>query len=194
MTYPQIEHMIAPMNAPTYRQATWHDAETIAGLHTENWWVAYRGMLPDAYLGGPIASERLALWRSRLASPDAERLFVLLAESGAALVGFVCVLLDEESQRGACLDNLHVLSGWRGRGLGRALFGRATRWANVTVPGRVMHLWVLEGNLDARRFYDALGGEIVERLQKEVVKGVIVASIRYFWPDLQALEVKLGCG
>jgi GNAT superfamily N-acetyltransferase len=186
--------MIAPMDAISYRQAARHDAEAIAGLQTENWQAAYRGMLPDAYLDGPVASERLALWRSRLASPGAGRLFVLLAESGEELVGFVCVLLDEEPQWGACLDNLHVLPGWRGRGIGRALFGRAARWVNSVVPGWGMHLWVLEANLDARRFYDALGGEIVERLQKKVVKGAIVASIRYFWPDLQALEVELGCG
>lgn len=182
------------MQTLTYRQPTWHDAEAIAGLQTENWRAAYRGMLPDAYLDGPIASERLDLWRSRLNSPDAGRLFVLQAESGGALVGFVCVLLDEEPQWGACLDNLHVRPEWRGRGLGRVLFGRAARWVVSMEPGWGIHLWVLEANLGARRFYDALGGKIVERLLKEVVEGAIVASIRYVWPDLQALVGELDRG
>ena len=186
--------MIAPMNAFTYRQATWRDAEAVAGLHTENWRAAYRGILPDDYLDGPIVSERLELWRSRLNSPHVHRHFVLLAESGADLVGFVCVLLDEEPRWGACLDNLHVLPGWRGKGIGRALFGWAARWVTSIEPGWGMHLWVLEANLDARRFYEALGGEFVEHLHKRVVEGAIVASIRYFWPDLQALEIELDRG
>jgi len=53
------------MNAVTYRQATWADAEAIASVHTENWWEADRGILADAYPKGPFANERLDLWRSR---------------------------------------------------------------------------------------------------------------------------------
>lgn len=175
------------MQTLSFRRATPADAAEIASLHTENWREAYRGILPDAYLKGPIASERLNLWRSRFASPGADRLFVLLAESEGDLAGFVCLLLDEEPQWGACLDNLHVLPGWRGKGIGRELFGRATRWVVSTEPGWGMHLWVLEANLDARRFYEALGGELVERRPKKVVEGIIVPSVRYAWHDLAEL-------
>jgi len=172
------------MNTVTYRQATRADAEAIASVHTKNWREAYRGILPDAYLKGPIANERLDLWRSRFAAAGADRHFVLLAESEGDLVGFVCVLLDEEPQWGACLDNLHILPGWRGRGMGRELFGLAAQWVMSIEPGQGMHLWVLEANLGARRFYEALGGEIVEHRHKEVAEGVAIPSVRYFWPDL----------
>jgi GNAT superfamily N-acetyltransferase len=171
----------------SFRRATPADAGAIASLHSENWREAYGGIMPDAYLKGPIVNERLNLWRSRLASPGADRHFVLLAESGGDLVGFVCVLLDEEPQWGACLDNLHVLPGWRGKGIGRELFGRGARWVISIEPGWGMHLWVLEANLDARRFYEVLGGELVERRPKEVVEGIIVPSVRYAWHDLAEL-------
>jgi GNAT superfamily N-acetyltransferase len=172
----------------SFRQATPSDAGAIASVHTENWREAYRGILPDAYLKGPVVSDRLNLWRARFASPGADRHFVLLAESEMELAGFVCLLLDEEPQWGACLDNLHVLPCWRGKGIGRALFGRAARWVVSVEPGWGMHLWVLEANLDARRFYEALGGELVERRPKEVVAGIIVPSVRYAWHDLAELE------
>jgi GNAT superfamily N-acetyltransferase len=175
------------MKPLSFRQATPGDAEAIASVHTENWREAYRGILPDPYLKGPIANERLNLWRSRFASPGADRNLVLLAEYQRDLVGFVCVLLDEEPQWGACLDNLHVLPGWRGKGTGRDLFGRAVRWVMSLESGWGMHLWVLEANLDARRFYAALGGELVERRHKEVVEGIIVPSVRYAWHDLAEL-------
>ena len=175
------------MKSLTYRQATSADAEAIASLHTVNWREAYRGILPDAYLDGPIVGERLDLWRSRFASPGADRHFVLLAESEGDLVGFVCVLLDEEPQWGACLDNLHVLPGWRSRGIGRELFGRAARWSMSTEPGWGLHLWVLEANLGARRFYEALDGEIVERRHKNVAVGVTVPAVRYLWHELEGL-------
>ena len=171
----------------TYRQATSADAEAIASVHTENWREAYRGILPDAYLDGPIANERLDLWRSRFASPGADRHFVLLAESGGDLAGFVCVLLDEDPQWGACLDNLHVLPEWRGRGIGRELLGRAARWVMSIEPGCGIHLWVLEANLGARRFYEALGAKLVEHRRKKVAEGITVPSVRYLWHDLEQL-------
>ena len=175
------------MKTLSFRRATPADAGAIASLHTENWQEAYRDILPHTYLKGPIVNERLSLWRSRLASPGADRHSVLLAESGGDLVGFVCVLLDEEPQWGACLDNLHVLPGWRGKGIGRELFGRAARWVISIEPDWGLHLWVLEANLDARRFYEVLGGELVERRPKEVVEGIIVPSVRYAWHDLAEL-------
>ena len=175
------------MNEIRFRDATQEDGEVIASLQTENWRNAYRGILPDAYLDGPIGDERAALWQSRLSSPGADRRFVHLAESGGMLIGFVCVLMDEDPLWGACLNNLHVLSQWRGLGLGRQLFSRAAQWVRCTEPGWGIYLWVLEANLNARRFYDALGGKAVERRVKKVAEGIEIPSIRYAWHDLDEL-------
>jgi GNAT superfamily N-acetyltransferase len=165
------------------RSATLADCQSIASLHTASWRNTYRGILPDAYLDGPIAEERANLWRTRLASPGADRRQVLLVEGEEGLVGFVCVLLDQEPLWGACLDNLHVLPGLRGRGLGRQLFSSAAQWVVSEEPGWPMHLWVFEANYGARRFYDALGGRVVGHRLKETPAGVKIASLRYVWRD-----------
>jgi GNAT superfamily N-acetyltransferase len=179
------------METFVFRPACHTDIEAIASLHTENWRDAYRGTLPDAYLDGPIVHERASLWEARLSSPDAHRTLVLLAEQETKLVGFACVLLDEEPQWGAFLDNLHVLPNCRGQGLGRQLFGRAAQWVLAMEPGWGMHLWVFEANSGARRLYDRLGGEIVEQHAKKVVEGIEIPSLRYFWPDLKVVLDKL---
>lgn len=171
----------------SYRRATCVDAQTIAALHIENWRDVYRGILPDRYLDNFIAEERSSLWQARFSSPDADRQYILLAEVHRKPVGFVCVLLDEEPQWGACLDNLHVLPGLRNKGIGRQLFIRAARWVMATAPGVPIHLWVFEANGAARRFYDACEGKIVACQSKKIAQGVEILSVLYVWNDVQML-------
>lgn len=157
------------------------DAPAIAALHIESWRSAYRGLLPDDFLDGPVVEDRVRLWNARMPAPDLHRRLVLKAVADGALVGFVCVLLDEEPAWGALLDNLHVKPELRGLGIGRRLFREARDWVSVAAPGQRMHLTVIEGNLEARRFYDRHGGAIVERKIKEVIPGTRLTILRYVW-------------
>jgi GNAT superfamily N-acetyltransferase len=171
----------------TFRKATESDVKEIASLHTESWRDAYRIILPDSYLDCQLAEERANFWRSRFSSLDPHRFLVVLGEMPGELVGFACVLLDRDPPWGACLDNLHVSPRWRSRGMGRQLLGRAAQWVRATEPGWPIHLWVFEANAGARRFYDALGGEIVEYRKMKVQNGIEITSLRYIWRDLQEL-------
>ena len=182
------------MNPVTFRPATLADSQRIASLHTVSWRDAYRGILPDSYLAGPIAEERVNLWRSRLSSPGGDRRYVLLAEAEGTLVAFVCALLDEEPLWGAYLDNLHVLPELKGRGLGRQLFRRAAQWVMSNEPGWPIHLWVFEANDEARRFYAALGGEVVEYRLKQAPGETEIPSLCYVWRDLRVLLNNLKSG
>lgn len=174
-------------SAVTFRPGTAEDGVIVAELHTASWRGAYRGILPDAYLDGAIAEERLGLWKARLSSCSADRRLVLLAEDPLGLAGFVCVLLDEEPGWGACLDNLHVRSGIQGRGLGRRLFAEAAQWVASREPGWPLHLWVFEANRAARGFYDRFRGEAVAREVKRTPGKAEVPSLRYVWRDVGIL-------
>jgi len=182
------------MNPVTFRPATLADSQRIASLHTVSWRDVYRGILPDAFLAGPIVDERTTHWHSRLSSPGTNRRYVQLAEVEGTLVAFVCVLLDEEALWGACLDNLHVLPKLRSHGLGRQLFSRAVQWVMSNEPGWPIHLWVFEANHGARRFYDALSGEVIEHRLKQAPGGADISSLRYIWRDLQVLLNNLKSG
>jgi GNAT superfamily N-acetyltransferase len=157
------------------------DADAVAALHIASWRDAYRGLVPDAYLAETIADERPRFWKARMSEPDDGR-FILKAMEGEDLVGFTCVLRDADPDWGPLLDNLHVRPDRRGRGIGRALLEASREWSVGAAPGRPMHLWVIEGNLGARRFYDREGGTVMARDRLELVPGIQVTALRYVWP------------
>ena len=50
----------------TLRGARPDDREAVSALHVSSWLNAYRGMLPDGYLDGPLRPELEAYWRQAL--------------------------------------------------------------------------------------------------------------------------------
>lgn len=165
--------------------ATASDAAAIALLHAQSWRIAYRGLLTDEYLDAHVLRDRASFWSARFASPEPERRLVLKACDESALLGFVCVLLDEEPAWGARLDNLHVSPGLKGTGIGYALFQAAREWTANMLPDPSMHLWCVERNLVARRFYDRQGGSVVETAVRPIAQGLCLPELRYLWPPLR---------
>lgn len=163
------------------------DADGIADLHARSWRATYRGLFSDAFLDGPVFAERKALWIKRLGNWDPARNVVLLAQGDDGLAGFASVMLDTEPQWGARLDNLHVDPERKGRGVGRSLMREAARWVQAGNRASMLHLMVFEGNVAARRFYDAMGGECVERREVTVEDGTRLVELRYLWRDLAVL-------
>lgn len=141
-------------------------------------------MLPDQYLDEEITADRAAFWRARFDAPASERRLILKATSEDTLDGFACVLLVAEPDWGARLDNLHVRPQLKGQGIGHALFQAAREWIAQVAPAESMHLWVVEANHAARRFYDREGGAVVERATRPVARGLSVPELRYQWPPL----------
>jgi GNAT superfamily N-acetyltransferase len=164
------------------------DAHAIAMLHAESWRSAYRGILSDAFLDGPIFAERRALWEARLSGePPIPSQHVALAERDGEATAFVCVQLDADPTWGALLDNLHVSPSAKGLGLGRRLMAEAATWVLRQRPDSRLHLWVYEQNLPARRFYEHLGGVANEQGLHEAPDGSRAKAVRYGWTDLERL-------
>jgi GNAT superfamily N-acetyltransferase len=156
------------------------DAAAIAALHAESWRSAYRGLVPEGFLDGPVIAERLYYWISRMADEDEVRL-ILKAVENSTIAGFVCAVRDADPEWGPLLDNLHVRPGWKGRGIGREMLAAARRWAAEVAPGDPMHLWVIEDNTAARAFYDRVGGTVVERQIVDFTAGISTPALRYIW-------------
>ncbi|WP_053074214.1 GNAT family N-acetyltransferase [Chromobacterium sp. LK1] len=163
------------------RAADARDVERIAALHVASWQQHYRGILPDEYLDQRAWDERLTLWRQRFAaaSPPWVRLALWYGES----VGFVCLLPDEAPERGVYLDNLHVLPGQQGRGVGRALMAAAAAEALRVAPGRPLYLWVYQANHAACGFYRSLGGVASTPREVDTAAGSRAQALSYQWDD-----------
>ena len=171
------------------------DAITVADLHTASWRSAYRGMLRDDYLDGDIATERRQVWTQRLETPlDANYGFI--AESAEGPVGFVFLYGRADAAWGTLIDNLHVLPGQKGRGIGRTLLEAAAHETQRRFPDDGVYLYVFEKNLAARRFYASIGGREVERGIVEPPGGDAQAHWRVAWDDAAHLlaSVRDGTG
>lgn len=154
----------------------------IAAVHAASWRLAYRGSLDDDYLDGDIASEREAMWASRLNRP-APGQRVIVADAEGDITGFACVYLDHHRRWGSMLDNLHVRGDCQRQGLGSKLL-RAVglELAASSVSG--LYLWVLEANAHAVDFYRAHGARRVGADLWQAPCGTQVPRIRMAWePD-----------
>jgi GNAT superfamily N-acetyltransferase len=160
--------------------ATPRDVEAIAALHAASWRATYRGIMPDDFLDREADADRLRHWRSRMQALGPETI-LLKAVSGDALWAFACTFLDADGTWGALLDNLHVAPTQTGQGIGARLLIATLERVNQVRPHGRLHLWVFEANTRARRFYERLGGVLVEQKVVEVVPGVRVPELRYAW-------------
>jgi ribosomal protein S18 acetylase RimI-like enzyme len=167
------------------------DASTVAELHTTSWRSAYRGMLRDEYLDGDIAVERRQVWAARLAAPVHAN-YGFMAESDAGPVGFVYLLGGADATWGTLVDNLHVVPGMKGRGIGRRLLAAAAHETLRRFPNDGVYLYVFEANLAARGFYASIGGREVERGVVEPPGGGSQVHWRVAWNGAGQLLAFLG--
>jgi ribosomal protein S18 acetylase RimI-like enzyme len=145
-----------------YRVGVAADAAEVAVLHADSWRRHYRGAYSDSYLDGDIVADRLKVWAGRMADPREDRV-TIVAETDARLVGFVHAVLDGDQLWGVLIDNLHVTYGLKRHRIGSTLLQGAARMIVERRPSSGMYLWVQEQNVAAQRFYEARGGQRVER-------------------------------
>lgn len=165
----------------TYRTATVADADRIAALHARSWQETYRGIMPDYFLDNEVEAERLDVWRQRFGEQPPNRQ-IIVAEEQEQLVGFACVVTGSDPVYGALLDNLHVASAHKGRGIGRSLIKQAAGWVQQQDATSPFYLWVYEQNHPAKAFYDGLGA-----INQEAVRGEHGVVLRYVWPDVSTI-------
>ena len=171
------------MGALHIRDAGIDDAANVASIHCASWRSAYAGILEQSFLDGPIEIDRAALWLDRLVNPQAEQIVLIAEEAPARPMGFLCAFGDVDQNWGSLIDNTPVLPSHRGHGGGgRMMQNVATRLASRH-PGMGIHLWVFEANEAGLRFYERLGGKVVERDTSRIPAARGAAVLRLHWPD-----------
>jgi ribosomal protein S18 acetylase RimI-like enzyme len=185
-------YTIGAMNT-ALRSASAADADAIANLHAESWRATYRGAYPDAYLDGPVFEDRRSVWRERLAHPPTnQHVIVVVGDDvivadptivGPPVLGFICVLGDDDSAYGSYIDNLHVAPHLKRSGIGIQLMREAAAWLVAGYPSLGVYLGVSKTNENARRFYEALGARDDGCIEKPTPAGGTSPVHRYTWPD-----------
>ncbi len=185
------------------RPARPSDSGAIAALHALSWQRTYRDILSNDYLDHEVVDDRHDLWAARFSKFDQFQHHVAVAvehegTQAETVTGFVCVLLDEEPEHSALLDNLHVSPDRHGGGIGRRLMASAAHWVAAMRPDWPMHLWVYERNLRTVAFYRTTGGVAVDHRTIVTPAGNRAGVLRFEWavPATLArmLDASLGAG
>ncbi len=171
------------------RRATVFDAEAIAAIRIEGWRTSYRGMIPDSYLDEMDMNENVLHWRTILqALPVKEdALCVYVAVSEDEIVGFVSAMklaepkLDKQGE----INAIYIRPQWQRCGIGKRMMHKAAR--SLQAMGcQSCVIWVIDGNAQARNFYEELGGEILVE-QEFSWDGLDLTEVGYGWNDLNVL-------
>lgn len=168
------------------RQATYADFASVAALHAESWEHTYRGILSDHFLDHEVRADRLAVWEERLREPGPLQHTVLATENDT-VAGFVCLMLEDDPQFGALVDNLHVRAHYRKAGIGKLLLKECARIILTQTAAPLMYLWVYEKNENARTAYEKMGALHIETVDKTNDDGSESRICRYIWKDVSMI-------
>jgi ribosomal protein S18 acetylase RimI-like enzyme len=163
------------------RDAVVTDHFPIARLHATSWRAAYQGALSDEYLARDVMNDRSTVWHERLHRPKVSQI-VIVSHAGDALLGFACAFVGEDAQWGSLVDNIHVAQAARRQGLGGQLLAEIAARCAARDPDAGLHLWVLQTNVNAQLFYEALGAERAGEGVWSAPDGSQIPELRYAWP------------
>lgn len=132
------------------------DLAAVGALHRRSRMAAYSGLLSTAGLTSGSDAAMAEWWTERRRwERDTHRMAV--AEAAGTVIGF-SYLGVSETPGAVELYAIHVEPGLIGRGIGSALMAAARiDLTAVAGPEKSAVLWVLTGNVRARRFYEADG-------------------------------------
>jgi ribosomal protein S18 acetylase RimI-like enzyme len=160
------------------RRARGADAPAVAAVNIHAWQVAYRGIIPDAHLDGLDVATRAARYDFDTTVAGAPETWI--AVDGDDVVGFVAFApsRDDDLPGFGEVFALYVAPDrWRS-GAGSALLAQAE--ALLRDAGfNEAHLWVLEDNARARRFYERAGWTPDGARKVVEIGGRPLAEVRY---------------
>lgn len=135
--------------------------------------------MPDEYLDGLQADDRIAMWQDRISRADLPPLLVAVVAD--EVVGFAVFGDEQPSSTSASCGELYAMNldpaHW-GKGIGRVLLHRVTDALIAGGYGEAV-LWVVPENERARALYESEGWVADGGVSTEEILGVTVTDIRY---------------
>ena len=180
----------------TIRDARVNDAATMGQLMVTAWLAAHRSHIPpsawerrrERWTPEISASGWERCLRERDALPDLTRACYLVAEDDqGSIIGVAAAAAVDADPAGTLgeVGSLYVHPDHQHRGIGRRLVLQLA--ACLAKKGvRSLHVGVLTANVDARRFYEALGAQHIgdRRFDED---GVLLPERIYAWPHITSL-------
>lgn len=161
------------------RPATPDDALAIARVEVTTWQIAYRDIMPHAFLRALSVESQTQQWRSNLIKHGVGgQKRVLIAHDGADIIGFVRVGTVQEHHPIGLIFLLYVLPTFWKHGVGTALM-QGAMYELRDLGHDIATLWVLQDNARARCFYERLGWQHDGRTTVDDYGGVSLQALCY---------------
>ncbi len=170
------------------REASLPDTTGIARVHVDGWRNAYRGIVPENILDGLSYEQKERQWEETFRRTTHQEFVYVAEDETGHIIGFASggpALDNNDFQYRGELFTLYILETYQRQGLGHRLFFQVVERL-LTLELTSMLIWVLAEN-PARRFYEALGGNLVKTGNYEI-KGVKLQQVAYGWSDLTQLR------
>lgn len=160
------------------RAAVPEDVYAVARVQVRSWQWAYSGLIDQDYLDSltpEVWASRYTFGRMGLHMPS-----TVVAVDGAAICGLATTSLCRDKDLSNCgeLVAIYVDPAYVSTGVGRSLM-TAARQRLRQVGVRSAALWVLDGNVRARRFYEADGWKFDGARRTAVFGTTTVEQLRY---------------
>ena len=163
----------------------------MAHVSVDSYRAAHRDQIPQESLMRYTYEESERNWARtlrELSENDEREEYIYVAENNAGDIIGIAMGGPESSNHPlytGAIYFLYLLPAYHRRGIGRQLL--------ISVVERLMEhgmdsllIWVLKANAPARRFYEALGGQLVLEEQIED-RGAMLDGVAYEWRDVSVL-------
>jgi GNAT superfamily N-acetyltransferase len=163
------------------RPATVSDASVLADIHVRTWRDTYRGFVPDDYLHALDPVRWRPFWQDRLRDQEpSSGTLVLVQVDGGKPIGFISYGPSRAGSpsRSGEIFAIYVLPQHQGGGGGRMLMAAGLDALAAAGFDRAT-LWVLDGNVRARRFYEHGGWRPDGAVQRDETRGFPLDEVRY---------------
>lgn len=156
------------------REAQANDAEEIAFVHWDSWKTSYKGIIEQSYLDSVTFDDRLKLREKILSENSGLHLIatynnkvIAFYDAGPFIVHSNQIISEPALFQRNCNGEvyaLYILKEHQGLGIGKSLFQMGkSKLKNMGFSPFIA--WVLNDNVSAIKFYEKMGGVLVDQIQ-----------------------------
>lgn len=162
------------------RDAEVKDAKEIASIHVKTWQHTYKGHMPDSYLESLTIDNRSEKWQKDLESPRPKvDIFVVTIDNKIAGFCGIGQSKDTDANKNTGeIFTMYVDHNLLRKGVGSALIEEAIKRLK-TKGFNSATLWVLDSNINARKFYENKGWFIDGKTKIDKIGNFEIKEVRY---------------
>lgn len=139
------------------RYASFDDTKVLGDIHSKSWKIAYKDIVPDEVLNNITSEKRKISFEKTLSEALEENILIFEEKEKAAGFMYIGKCRDEDKDD-FCgeIVAMYLLAQYWNQGIGTKLITHSINELKNRNYKQIA-LWVLEDNINARRFYEKMG-------------------------------------